>query len=86
MNQSQQKIEEIVDKKGIEWLEILKRNKSWTFDYYNYFLKLEVKDLLSQVRKEENQAWLDNKRCYECGEEVEPHPTSDTCGKCLEEM
>ena len=38
--------------------------------------------LENKVREEENQAWLDGRRCNNCGKEILPSPTTNTCANC----
>ncbi|MBI4029088.1 MAG: hypothetical protein HY376_01865 [Candidatus Blackburnbacteria bacterium] len=44
-----------------------------------------ITQALAQREKEERNAWLEGRRCFTCGNEMEPKKTTDTCDKCLEE-
>ncbi|MBI4029166.1 MAG: hypothetical protein HY376_02270 [Candidatus Blackburnbacteria bacterium] len=40
---------------------------------------------LAQREKEVGEAWLEGRRCFTCGNEMEPKETTNTCDKCWEE-
>ena len=43
-----------------------------------------IEEVIQKARADECNAWLDGRRCYECGNEKEVTPLSDTCRQCWE--
>jgi len=58
-------------------LEQLQNPRMYSFD--------EVKKLMVEARKKENEAWRSHKRCSICGRPMKPKITTDICNKCFEE-
>lgn len=47
--------------------------------------RLAIFSKVALMIEEENQAWLNCERCFNCGKEKEGLSTSDMCDKCWEE-
>ena len=48
------------------------------------FYRQKIEAFGKEVREEENQAWIDGKRCHYCGRVKKYDALCDTCDDCLD--